>query len=76
MNIMDVADDLHRNGQISKQSAEMLKEKANDQSRKILKISSDLRDGLWILKDKKYIEVKEEIEKLFDENVERLRRKK
>ncbi|WP_056685490.1 vWA domain-containing protein [Cytobacillus solani] len=73
MNIMDVTDDLHKSGQINKKSAEMIKEKANDQSRKILKLSADLRDGLWVLKDKKYEEVKEEIDKLFNENVERLK---
>ena len=76
MNIMDLADDLHNSGQISKVSAEMIKEKANDQSRKILKLSADLRDGLWVLKDKKYDEVKEELDKLFNENVERIRTKK
>ncbi|MBS4193297.1 VWA domain-containing protein [Bacillus sp. FJAT-49705] len=76
MNIIDVADDLHKNGQISKESAEILKEKANDQSRKILKLSADLRDGLWVLKDKKYEEVKEEIDNLFNENVERINNRK
>lgn len=76
MNIMTIFDDLHKSGKISEQSAELLKRKANDQSRKILKLSADLRDGLWILKDKKYEEVKEEIEQLFSENVERLKKKK
>lgn len=76
MNIMDVADDLNKKGKISNKSAELMKEKANDQSRKILKLSADLRDGLWVLKDKKYEEVKAEIERLFDENVEMLNKKK
>lgn len=75
-NIIAVIDDLHKSDQISEQAADFLKRKANDQSRKILKLSTDLRDGLWVLKDKQYVEVKEEIEKLFDENVTKIKKKR